>query len=172
LRLSGISGVGNLPLSIAERQRESLVERILPFLTASACPVDIQLMNVPTPGQGTFLVLNSETTQSFSSFTSLGARGKRAEVVGREVAEEFLTYYFSGSALDPHLSDQIVLYLAMCREESAFSASCITEHLLTNLWVIGLFHEYSYVVEGETGKPGIVRITPPVSDETSLKNAT
>lgn len=163
LKLSGTSGVGNLPLTIAERQRESLITRIAPFLEESACPVDIQLIQVPTTGQGTFLFVNSETTQACAGFTSLGARGKRAETVGNEAAEEFLSYHSTGAALDAHASDQIVLYLAICKETSAFSTSCITEHLLTNLWVIGLFHEYTYVVEGETGKPGIVRINPSVN---------
>jgi RNA 3'-terminal phosphate cyclase len=41
---------------------------------------------------------------------------------------------------------------------TASSTSRITEHLLTNLWVIGLFHKYVYAVEGEPGNPGIVRI--------------
>ncbi len=160
LRMTGLSGVGNLPISIAERQKEAFVGKLHPVMQDRICPVDVELLNVSTPGQGTFLFLHAESDQAFAGFTSLGARGKKAEVVGQEAAEEFLTYYFTGAALDPHLSDQVVLYLAMCREESIFSTSCITEHLMTNLWVIGLFHEYSYAVKGEPGKPGIVRINP------------
>jgi RNA 3'-terminal phosphate cyclase (ATP) len=158
--LTGLSGVGNLPISIAERQKESLLKKLHTVLKNSICPVDVELLNVSTPGQGTFLFLHAESDQAFAGFTSLGARGKKAEVVGQEAAEDFLKYYVTGAALDPHLSDQVVLYLAMCREESVFSTSCITEHLMTNLWVIGLFHEYSYAVKGEPGKPGIVRINP------------
>jgi len=127
-------------------------------MNGSMYPIDVELLNVSTPGQGTFLFLDAESEHALAGFTSLGARGKKAEVVGQEAAEEFLRYYFTGAALDPHLSDQVVLYLAMCGEESVFSTSCITEHLMTNLWAIGLFHEYSYAVEGETGNPGIVRI--------------
>jgi len=159
-RLTGISGVGNLPISIAERQKEAFVRKLHPVMQDRICPVDVDLLNVSTPGQGTFLFLHSESAKCCAGFTSLGARGKKAEVVGQEAAEEFLTYYFTGAALDPHLSDQVVLYLAMCRKESIFSTSCITEHLMTNLWVIRLFHKYSYAVEGEPGKPGIVRINP------------
>jgi RNA 3'-terminal phosphate cyclase (ATP) len=156
--LTGLSGVGNLPLSIAERQKESLLKKLHTVLKDCMCPVDVEILNVSTPGQGTFLFLHSESAKCCAGFTTLGARGKKAEVVGQEAAEEFLTYYFTGAALDHHLSDQVVLYLAMCSEESIFSTSCITEHLMTNLWVIGLFHAYSYAVEGEPGKPGIVRI--------------
>lgn len=159
-RLTGISGVGNLPLSIAGRQRDSLLRKLRSVVNDDACPLDIELLNGSTPGQGTFLFLCSESSNAHAGFTSLGARGKKAESVGQEAAEEFLSYYSTGAALDPHLPDQCVLYLAMCGEESVFSTSRITNHLLTNLWVIGLFHKYTYAIEGEPGTPGAVRINP------------
>ncbi len=158
LRLKGYSGVGNLPLSIAERQRNAMLEKIHSQIKDLKCHVDIELLDVTTPGQGTFIFLLSESENSIAGFTSLGERGKRAEAVGEDVATEFLRYYSTDAALDSHISDQIVLYLAICKEESLFTTSCITQHLMTNLWVIGLFHKYKYSVEGEIGKPGIVRI--------------
>lgn len=160
LRLSGYSGVGNLPLSIAERQKKALVERI--YSSNIAIPlqsnIDMELLSVPTPGQGTFTFLKYESENSIAGFTALGERGKKAEIVGEEAALEFINYYETNSALDPHISDQIVLYLSICREESSFTTSCITQHLMTNSWVIGLFHEYKCSIEGEVGKSGIVRI--------------
>jgi RNA 3'-terminal phosphate cyclase (ATP) len=171
LRLVGYSGVGNLPMSIAERQRKALIEKI--FLpTIPTCPplqekcaggfeklpVDIKLLNVSTPGQGTFVFLKSENEHSVAGFASLGERGKKAEGVGEEAAGEFLAYLSTGAALDRHMGDQIVLYLSLCKGESVFTTSSITEHLLTNLWVIGLFHNFRYSIEGEEGKPGTVRI--------------
>jgi len=161
LMLKGYSGVGNLPLSIAERQRNAMLEKIYSQIKDLKCPVDIEPLNVSTPGQGTFIFIQSESENSIAGFTSLGERGKRAESVGEDAASEFLQYYSTDAALDPHISDQIVLYLSICRDESVFTTSCITEHLMTNLWVIGLFHEYRYFIEGETGKAGIVKINPP-----------
>jgi RNA 3'-terminal phosphate cyclase (ATP) len=158
LRLRGYSGVGNLPLTIAERQKGALLEKTYSQIKDLNCPVDIELLNVSTPGQGTFIFLQSESKNSIAGFTSLGERGKRAEVVGKEAAIEFLRYFSTNAALDSHISDQIVLYLSVCREESVFTTSCITQHLMTNLWVIGLFHEFRYSVEGEIGKPGTVKI--------------
>jgi RNA 3'-terminal phosphate cyclase (ATP) len=181
VKMTGYSCVGNLPLTIAERQKKALLEELYsPVIPLNPplekggkggfgkgneeafekCPVDIELLDVPTPGQGTFLFLRSESENSIAGFTSIGERGKRAEVVGEEVAEEFLRYRLTGAALDPHMSDQIVLYLSVCEEESVFSTSFVTEHLMTNLWVIGLFHEYRYSLEGEIGKPGVVRVGP------------
>jgi RNA 3'-terminal phosphate cyclase len=69
-------------------------------------------------------------------------------------------YCETGAALDPYLPDQLALYLAMCKEGSAFTTSRVTEHLVTNLWTIGLFREFRFSVEGEVGKPGTVRIGP------------
>jgi len=158
LRMSGYSGVGNLPFSIADRQKNALLERVHSDIRDLRCPVDFELMNVSTPGQGTFIYLQSESEHTIAGFTSLGEMRKMAEVVGEEAAREFYAYYSTDAALDPHMADQIVLYLSMCDKESVFTTSCITEHLITNLWVVGLFHEYQCSVEGEVGKPGIVRI--------------
>jgi RNA 3'-terminal phosphate cyclase (ATP) len=160
VRLRGFSGVGNLPLTIAERQRRALLERIHPLIIDLRCPADIELLEAPTPGEGTFLFLCVESENSIAGFTSLGEKGKRAEAVGEDVAAEFLRYYFTDAAFDPHLPDQIALYLSMGRDESVFTTSCITQHLMTNLWVIGLFQRFDYSVEGEVGKPGRITIMP------------
>ena len=158
LNLRGYSGVGNLPLSIAERQRTSLLKKIHSHVQDTRCPTNIELIHVPTPGQGTFLFLQSETEHAIAGFTSLGALRKRAEVVGEEVAKEFLGYYATDAAIDPYMSDQIVLYLSLSQKKSSFTTSRITQHLLTNLWVIGLFHEFHYAIEGKVGEAGVVNI--------------
>lgn len=173
MSLSGYSGVGNLPLSIAERQRKALIKSLMTHgftreqLVIPPFPhlekegkrgFDIELLDVPTPGQGTFIFLRSEAEHSVAGFTSVGARGKRAEVVGEEAATEFLKYYSTVAALDPYISDQIVLYLSFSRKKSLFTTSCITQHLMTNLRVIGLFHEFCYAIEGKVGEPGEVKI--------------
>jgi RNA 3'-terminal phosphate cyclase (ATP) len=158
LSLRGYSGVGNLPLSIAERQRTSLLKRIHAHSHDFRCPSNIELIHVPTPGQGIFLFLQSEAEHAIAGFTSLGALRKRAEVIGEEVAKEFLEYYATDAALDPYISDQIVLYLSLSQKKSSFTTSRITQHLLTNLWVIGLFHEFHYAIEGKVGEAGVIKI--------------
>ncbi|MDA8213809.1 MAG: RNA 3'-terminal phosphate cyclase [Nitrospiraceae bacterium] len=160
VRLSGYSGVGNLPLSIAERQRNALIEKIHSQAAGLGCPVDVEIIDTQTPGQGTFIFIRSESENFTAGFTSIGEKGKRAEVVGEEAAMEFTHYYSSNAALDSHLPDQIVPYLPLCKEESIFTTSCITKHLMTNLWAIGLFHEYEYSIEGEAGEPGTIIIKP------------
>jgi len=159
-RISGCSGVGNLPLSIAERQRTSARTALADVLGDSCRTAEIALLNAPGPGQGTFLFLRGDTGSVSAGFTALGARGKRAETVGTEAAQEFLQHFASGAALDPHLADQLVPYLALCHGESSFTTSRITRHLLTNLWVTALFLPLSYHVEGEEGQAGRVTMSP------------
>lgn len=158
LNITGYSGVGNLPLSIAERQKKAALDKIHSGMPDISCPESLEILNAETPGQGTFIFIKSKFENSLAGFTAIGERGKRAETVGEEAAGEFLQYYSTNGALDQHLTDQIVPYLSLCESGSIFTTSCITRHLLTNLWVVGLFHEYSYSIEGETGKTGTVKI--------------
>lgn len=158
LMIKGYSGTGNLPLSIAERQKSAAIKKIQTEIKDLMQPVDIEILNVSSPGQGTFIYLHSETEKAIAGFTSLGERGKKAEAVGEEAAEEFSEYYFTNVAFDRHLPDQIVLYLSMSKEESIFTTSCITQHLMTNLWVIGLFTGFHYSVAGTIGETGLVKI--------------
>ena len=158
LRINGYSCAVNLPLSIAERQKNAALKKISSGLPDLSCSVGIEAAESKTFGTGTFIFIKAESEHSIAGFTSLGERGKKAERVGEEAAAEFIEYYGSDAALDPYLPDQIVLYLLMCEGESIFTASRITDHLMTNLWVIGLFHPFEWFVEGEKGKPGRVTI--------------
>jgi RNA 3'-terminal phosphate cyclase (ATP) len=156
--LNGCSAVGRLPRTIAERQRKAATDRIRSAAGEAEIGVHIDLLEAPTPGRGTFLFLRAAPETAFAGFTSLGAIGKRAEAVGEEAAQDFLDYHSTGAALDPHLPDQIVFYLSLCEEVSIFTTSRVTQHLLTNFWVMSLFRAFMYSVDGEIGRPGKVTI--------------
>jgi RNA 3'-terminal phosphate cyclase (ATP) len=134
-RVSGISGVVNLPEEIAVRQRRAALER----LSDSGLKAEIGLFQGEALGRGTFVFIRSDAGACPAGFSSLGERGKSAETVGEEAAKDLLDYCHTGACLDYHLADQIVLYLAFAKGESSFTASCITNHLLTNLGVIERF---------------------------------
>lgn len=159
-RIRGSSGVCRLPLSIAERQRTAAQTALAAELGDSSPLPEVELLDLPGPGPGTFLFLRAETEEALAGFTALGARGKRAETVGAEAAAELCRHLASNAPLDPHLADQLVPYLPLCRGTSGFSTSRITSHLLTNLWVAALFFPLRYRVEGEEGEAGRVTITP------------
>ncbi len=150
LSVYGHSGVSNLPINIAERQKMSMIKNIRPV------EADIQVMEVPSYGQGTFVFLKGEYEHTLTGFTSLGERGKPAEAVGKEAAEQFIDFHNSSACLDPHLADQIVLYLSFAKEDSSFTTSRITQHLITNLRVIEKFLNIRYEIQGELNAEGRV----------------
>ncbi|NTU42369.1 MAG: RNA 3'-terminal phosphate cyclase, partial [Nitrospirales bacterium] len=149
--IRGFSGVANLPISIAERQRGAF---LLELKGRVDCPAAIELAEAPGPGPGTFLF----AATGLAGFQSLGERGKRAEAVGAEAAHELLGYLKTGAALDQHLPDQIVPYLALARGGSEIGTSAITGHLQTNLWVMEKFLRFSFEIYGEPGRPGKIRV--------------
>jgi RNA 3'-terminal phosphate cyclase (ATP) len=158
IRITGHAGVGNLPLSIAERQRKAALDALCSRIGPLIYPSDIELIEAPTPGHGTFMHLQAEAEYARAGFTSLGERGKRAETVGEEAAAEFAGYYASKAALDSHAADQVVLYLSLCKGQSRFTTSSVTTHLITNLWVIALFRSFRYSIEGSPGEIGTITI--------------
>ncbi|MBE7414729.1 MAG: hypothetical protein HS130_05640 [Deltaproteobacteria bacterium] len=115
-------------------------------------------MDAPSGGRGTYVFVLAEFENVNAGFTSLGARGKRAETVGSDAAESFLQYAGRRGALDRHLSDQVVLFAALAGGTSIFTASEVTRHLLANIHVIGKFLPARFHVEGALGGEGSVRV--------------
>jgi RNA 3'-terminal phosphate cyclase (ATP) len=159
LRVSGCSAVGNLPRSIAERQRQAAVE-CLGFLQDDGVMLQIVIREVATIGQGTFLFLRAEYEHAIAGFTALGRRGKPAETVGGEAAAEFLSHHETGVPVDPHLADQLVPYLALAEGVSIFTTSRITGHLETNLRITSCFLDTVSQLSGVKDGPGTVHIMP------------
>jgi len=150
----GISAVANLPLSIAERQKQAA----LAALKGLTPTIEVDTRSVSSPGTGTFLFLKAEGGACRAGFSSIGVRGKRAETVGSEAASALLEYWRRPGCVDPLLADQIVIYMALSRGRSSLTTTAITPHLLTNLAVIEKFLHNGYHVEGQTGSPGKVTI--------------
>ena len=100
-----------------------------------------------------------ETQPAPALFFGLGARGKPAEAVADEAADQAITYLRAApAAVDAHSADQIVLPLALAEGPSEYTATAMTQHLLTNVAVIKRFVEREIVCEGHLDQPGTVRI--------------
>ncbi len=154
LKLTGISAVSNLPLIIAERQRN----QALKLLKEKNLSAEIEILPAFSFGQGTFFFLKAEFENSVAGFSSLGKIGKRAERVGEEAVQNFLEYLTTNAAVDEHLADQLIPFLALAKGKSSFSISKISKHLLTNIWLVKQFLEVEIKVEGEEGQAGKVAI--------------
>ena len=151
--MTGISACANLPISIAQRQRSAAERRLRKVISPR-----IEVVKAPSPGPGTALMLWAEFEGSIAGFTSLGEKGKPAEVVGEEAAQELLEFLQTGAAVDHHMADQLIPIMALAKGGSAITTSRITQHLLTNIWVTEKFLDVKFEVKGEPGSPGEVRV--------------
>jgi RNA 3'-terminal phosphate cyclase (ATP) len=113
-------------------------------------------MDVPALNPGSLVFLCAHGGGSVAGFSSLGARGKRAERVADEAANALFYFLDSKAALDHYLADQILIYFAITPGEHRFTTSKITQHLLTNIWVIEQFLPVHFEVEGGVGEAGLV----------------
>jgi RNA 3'-terminal phosphate cyclase (ATP) len=153
VRATGFSAVAGLDRNIARRQARRAAQRLQNVL-----PVQIREENWQG-GPGSVLGIELSTAPVPATFVALGARGKRAEAVADEAAEEVLAYLDAAPALvDAHSADQIVLPLALAEGPSEYTVAQVTTHLITNIAVIRSFLERDIACEGEEGKPGVVRI--------------
>jgi RNA 3'-terminal phosphate cyclase (ATP) len=153
-RVLGISAISNLPKHVAERQREQALRRVQRELKVEA---DIAaLYDIPSNGPGSFLFLLAEYEKTLAAFSSLGARGKPAEKVADEAVDSMKDFMKSDGCIDPHLADQLVPFMALAKGTPFFTTTQMTQHLLTNLWVIGRFLGSKVRSWGEIGRPGKV----------------
>ena len=156
-RLWGISATSNLPAHIGQRQKK----RAEGYLQKRGFDPRIEIVEAPSPGQGTVVFLVAEYEHSVAGFSSPGRRGKPAEKVAEEACREFIEYHQSGACLDEHLADQLILPMALASGPSAFTTSKITQHLLTNVWVVEQFLDVRFDIKGEEGQRG--RVQKPAS---------
>ena len=148
------SAASNLSMSITRRQRDS----VLQILEAEGIEATSEIVDAPSPGKGSIVFMLAEFEKSRAGFAALGGRGKRAEIVGEEVCEEFMNFLKSDAAIDQYLADQLVLLMALAKGRSSFSTSKITSHLLANIWVAEQFLPVKFWVAGDEGKPGEVSV--------------
>lgn len=158
-RITGISAVANLDVSIAERQRKQATER----MKARHGKIDIEVVELPARTKGTMLLLLAEFRHTTACYFSLGALGKRAEQVADEACL-WMERFLSGSGtMDEYLADQLLLPLAFADGESRFRAARVTEHLRTNAAVVEAFGAAEVEIEKDGGREGVVRVRPQTS---------
>ena len=99
----------SLPRHILERERKT-IEALLQERRVTA---RFEIQEVASIGQGNMVFITARKGAAAAGFSSLGARGKPAEQVAEEAANSFLSFLDSGAAVDEHLGDQILPYLAL-----------------------------------------------------------
>ncbi len=109
------------------------------------------------PGSGIVLWATSETGARLGA-DSLGEKGKPAEAVGTEAAEQLLSSLSTGMAFDAHLSDMLVPYLGLASGMSKIGVAQVSSHLLTNIWVAERILGCRAEVQGQSGDRGVLTV--------------
>ncbi|MGC9517358.1 MAG: RNA 3'-terminal phosphate cyclase [Methanomicrobiales archaeon] len=151
--IKGISHCSNLPCHVAQRQAQSAKE----ILANIGYDVDIKVEcdnNSLGPGSG--IVLWSEGNSRIAG-SDIGAPGKRAELVGKNAANE-LKYHLSKKApVDKYMGDQLIPYMAITGD-STIKTCELTDHTLTNIYVAEKITDKEFQVEGKIGETALITV--------------
>lgn len=126
--------VAGLPERIARREL-SAIATALPELAPSVSSASVES---PGPGNAAWVIVRDTDSGVTNVFSAIGEREVSAEEVGRRVAASALAWGETGAAVEAHLTDQLMLPIALAGAGS-FSASALTLHARTNAEVIRAF---------------------------------
>jgi RNA 3'-terminal phosphate cyclase (ATP) len=148
-----LSGYAGLPDHVASRQARRATVR----LRDAGIEPDVAYEEWEG-GPGCMLAITLGGPVS-TLFFGLGARGKPAEAVADEAADEALAHARRGVPVDPHSADQLLLPLAIASGDSEYHVSAMTRHLTTNAAVIKMFLDREITIDGDEGATGVVRVS-------------
>ncbi len=152
------SFVAGLSLDIAKRQA-SAAELVLRE-NGIYCNAD----NLPLPvsaSVGSAVIIRAEFECTVAGFTALGERGKRAEEVGKEAADEVAKFMASAGALDEHMGDQILVPAALLAAgrlgssspaTTRYTTAVVTPHLTTNALILERFLPVKIAASAASGE--------------------
>jgi RNA 3'-terminal phosphate cyclase (ATP) len=86
--------------------------------------------------EGAALAIWAETEACLFGSDRAGKKGRRAEYIGRYVANNFIQDVRSGAAVDRFLADQLIIYAALADGVTEYVVPRMTDHVETNLWLV------------------------------------
>lgn len=142
-RIAGEAHVANLPLSIAERMRDAALAAL-----GSQGGLEARVL---APGEaigtGGSVTLWAEGEGGVLGASRVAERGVRAEALGQAVGQELAADLASGATLDLHAADQALVYMAMAKAGSSFTARAVSSHARTAMWLLQQFVDVRFLVE-------------------------
>jgi RNA 3'-terminal phosphate cyclase (ATP) len=119
----------NLPAHIPQR----MANRALNLLREAGHPAQVR----PVRGRGTAEGAALLLWLPQAGFASLGEKGLPAQTVAERAVADCLAFVASGTAVDEHLADQLLLPLCLANGVSRFTTPRITQHTRTNAALLG-----------------------------------
>jgi len=150
------SRCGRLPVSVAERQAKAAVSALRP-LGVEVVKSEVSLEDSVSPGSS--VLVSEDGDGCWLGGDSIGARGKPAEAVGKEAAENFLAAFATGARADAHLADMLGPVMCLSESPSSILVPFVTEHLRTSLSVAKQFTSADFGFEPR-GDASLLSISP------------
>jgi RNA 3'-terminal phosphate cyclase (GTP) len=130
---------------VAERQARAAERELAPL--GVEVRIEVEYADAACPGSA--LTLWTEGSRPPLGAAALGARGLAAEEVGRRAARALRAEIEAGAAVDRHLADQVVPFLAVAG--GRIRTSAITGHTRSNVYVAGTLLGATFRVDEERG---------------------
>ncbi|MGD8699159.1 MAG: RNA 3'-terminal phosphate cyclase [Gemmatimonadales bacterium] len=133
--ITAIKGISHAAAPLQERHvAERQADAADHLLRRLGCPVEIavEYSHSACLGSGVTLWTESDRGPPLGG-TALGARDKPADVVGREAAKALMNCMGAGVAVDRHLADQLIPFMAV--NGGALFTSEVSSHLRSNIYV-------------------------------------
>ena len=138
---------------VAERQAKAVEITLQQY----KCPINIRIEYGNTLSTGSGIALWAVFSKDEDEIDirnpirlgadALGERGKKAEIVGKEAAQNLIKEIESKAPVDAHLADQILPIMALV-SNSSIKASKITNHAKTNIYTIEKFLGKTFSIDG------------------------
>ena len=128
-----VAHAAGLPPSVAERAFEQVGRRLR--WGREACEL---VEHSAERGQGFALVGEVASESHTEVFSAFGERGLRAEAVADRLAEQVRAYLTAGLPVGEHLTDQLLLPMALAGS-GAFRTAGLSLHARTNIDVVEAF---------------------------------
>lgn len=96
-----------------------------------------QISRVETKSTGSALAVELEYEHTRAGFDALGERGVPAEKIATRAVDEALDFHQGDAAVDRHLGDQLLVFLALAGGE--LSVPSVTDHVATSLDLLEQF---------------------------------
>ncbi len=129
-----------------------VAERMLVGFTSVIKDAHAHCYYVDAASPGCFITACARFDNGLLGSTALGKRGKPAERMGLEAANELKKAIDSGAAVDDWMVDQLIPYTAMAThrtgEASEVSVPSLTRHAQANMWVAEKFLDVAFNMEG------------------------
>lgn len=149
--------VSNLPLHIAERERDVMLRR----LNWPAACGHVEAVEEPR-GPGNIVTVTIESEHVTEVFTGFGERNRPAEKVAGEAVQQAQSYLKSGAAAGEYLTDQLLLPMAIAAQAGddtgVFHAQTISRHSETHIALIRQFVEVEVELEAGEHRTTMVRV--------------